>query len=223
MSNHLIIKISKIFQAFTYWPIYLTLRFFVRFEIYGQENLKGLENGPIIFASNHSNYLDSPINAAIMPRYKGEFYPKRFFPIRFLAHSKFFKFRYLLVALYVWINASIKIQANTGKDLSITLREAIDALKNNNHIWIYPEGRISQNVRFKEGKRGIAYLHQQTGALIVPVFIRGTFGILSFKTLLRRKKVIAMIGAPIYSLENFSLEQATEKIMLSIVELSKKI
>jgi len=31
-----------------------------------------------------------------------------------------------------------------------------------------------------------------------------------------------MIGAPIYSLENFSLEQATEKIMLSIVELSKK-
>jgi len=222
MKNRLIVKIAKIFQAFTYWPIYLTLRFFVRFEIHGQEHIRGLENGPIIFASNHANFLDSPINAAIMPRCKGDSYPKRFFPIRFLAHTKFFKFRYLLIAFYVWINGSIKIQSKTGKDLSIVLGEAVNALKNNNHIWIYPEGKITKDGQFEKGKRGIAYLHEQTNAPIVPVFIKGTFGILSFKTLLCTKKVMAIIGEPIYSLEGLSLEQITDRVMLEISKLSKR-
>jgi len=37
-------------------------------EIEGQENIKEVENGPLIFASNHNSYIDSGISAAAMPK-----------------------------------------------------------------------------------------------------------------------------------------------------------
>lgn len=212
----MIVKIAKYFQALTYWPIYGTLRILTHFKIEGQENLKGLENKGIIFASNHASYVDGPICAASIPR-KG-FYPKRFFPIRFLALDKFFKCRYLLVALYVWLNGSIKI-SRTGGDLRKSLMNAIDALNNNACVWIYPEGKMTRDGNLQSGKRGVAFLYQQTGAPIVPVALIGTFGILSLKTLLRTRKVKVKIGKPIYSLGNLSLEEGTDVVMQKIAEL----
>jgi len=208
--------IAKIFQVITYWPIYLTLKFFVHFKIEGQENLKGLEDKAIIFASNHASYIDGPICAASMPR-EG-FYPKRFFPIRFLALDKYFRYRYLLVALYVWINGSIKI-SRTGGDLRKSLMNAIDALNNNACVWIYPEGRMTRDGNLQPGKRGVAFLHQETGAPIVPVGIIGNYGILSFGTLLRKNKLKVRVGKPIYSLGNLSFEKGTDIVMNRIAEL----
>ena len=221
MNKHITVKVAKIFQAITYWPIYSALRFFVCFEVYGQENLKGLENKPIIFASNHASYIDGPISAAIMPRYQGEFYPKRFFPIRFLVLDKYFNWGYLLTAFYVRINGSIRIWRGTGGDLGIILKGAINALKNNDHIWIFPEGKMTQDGKLRQGKRGVTYLHQQTNAPIVPIYIKGTLGILSWKTLFRTRKVTVYIGQPINSLGNVSLEQGTAKVMSAIANLVK--
>jgi 1-acyl-sn-glycerol-3-phosphate acyltransferase len=209
-------KIAKTFQALTYWPIYWTLKFFVHFKIEGQENLKGLEDKAIIFASNHASYVDGPICAASMPR-EG-FYPKRFFPIRFSALDKYFRYRYLLVALYVWINGSIKI-FRTGGDLRKSLMNAIDALNNNACVWIYPEGKLTRDDKLQPGKRGVAFLHQQTGAPIVPIGIIGNYGILSFRTLSRKNKLRVRIGKPIYSLGNASLEEGVNIVMQKIAEL----
>lgn len=209
-------KIAKIFQAITYWPIYLLLKFFVFFEIKGQENLRGLENKAVIFASNHTSYIDGPICAAAMPR--NGFYPKDFFPIRFLAMEKYFKWYYLVVSWYVWINGSIKIFKASG-DLKKALVDTIKALENKNHVWIYPEGGITKDGELRQGKRGIAYLHQRTESPIVPVCLNGTFKILSFKTLVFGKKVKINIGKPIYNLGNDSLEQNVEKIMQEIKNL----
>ncbi len=209
-------KIAKTFQALTYWPIYWVLKFFVHFEIKGQENLKGLENKAIIFASNHASYIDGPISAAAMPR--DSWYPQKFFPIRFLALDKYFRYRYLLVALYVWINGSIKI-SRTGGDLRKSLINVIDALNNNACIWIYPEGKMTRDGKLQPGKRGVTFLHQQTGVPIVPVALVGTFGILSFKTLLRKTKVRVKIGKPIYSPGNLLLEKGTDVVMQKIAEL----
>lgn len=211
-------KIARAFQTITYWPIYLTLKFFVHYQVEGQENLKGLENKGIIFASNHASYIDGPISAAAMPRCKGEFYPKRFFPIRFLVWSKFFKYRYLLVAFYVWINGSIRV-FKAGGDLLRALRETTDALSNNDHIWIYPEGGITRDGNLRPGKRGVMFLHQQTGAPIVPVGIIGSYKILSPKTILRKNKVKVKIGKPIYDLGNVTLEEGVEKVMSEIGKL----
>ncbi|MBU4224020.1 1-acyl-sn-glycerol-3-phosphate acyltransferase [Patescibacteria group bacterium] len=219
-------SIAKIFQAITYWPIYLFLKFFVHYEIEGQENLRGLENKSIIFASNHASYIDGPISAAAMPR--KSFYPHEFFPIRFLVLREFFNWKNrfsfpfsILMTTYVRINGSIPVDKADG-DLLKALGETIKALNNRAHVWIYPEGGMTKDGKLRQGKRGVAFLHQQTKASIVPVGIIGNFGILSTKTLLRKNKVKVKIGKPIYSLGEISLEEGAEKVMSEIAELIKQ-
>lgn len=219
-------KIAKIFQMLTYWPIYGSLRIFARYKIEGQENLKGLENKGLIFASNHASYIDGPISAASMPRHS--FYPSKFFPIRFLAFKKFFglfgQFPFPIsipIALYVRVNGSIPVE-KSGGDLFKALRKTIEALKNKNKVWIYPEGGITKDGHLQPGKRGIAFLHQQTGAPIIPVGIIGSYKILSPKTILRKNKVKVKIGKPIFNLGDVSLEDGVNMVMRNIAQLLKK-
>lgn len=216
-------KIAKIFQAITYWPIFLTLKLLWRYEVTGQENLKGLEDKGIIFASNHASYLDGPISAASMPR--DSFYPGKFFPIRFLALREFFNWRnsfpFLInyfVAAYVRVNGSIPIN-RTGGDLFKALTSAIEALKKGHKIWIYPEGEKTKDGNLQSGKRGVAFLHQQTKAPIVPVRIIGNFKMFSLKNIFNRRKLYVKIGKPIYSFGNASLEEGTKIVMSKIAEL----
>ncbi len=214
-------KIANIVQLLTYRLVYILLRFFVHLEVRGQENLRGLEDRGIIFASNHASYIDGPISAVSMPCGKGEFYPKRFFPVRFLVMDRYFRWRYLVVALYVRVNGSIRV-FRSGGNLRRSLSEAITALRRGEKIWIYPEGKLSPDGKLQQGKRGVAYLHRETSAPVVPVGINGNFGILSFDTLLRKKKVVVNIGRPISSLDNpgkCTLETGVNKVMTAIAGL----
>lgn len=222
-------KIAKIFQMLTYWPTYGFFRILTRYKIEGQENLIGLENKGVIFASNHASFLDGPISAASMPRHS--FYPSRFFPIRFLVLKKYFKWinpflppLCFLIAAYVRINGSIPIE-KTGGDLFKALKDAISALKNGDKIWIYPEGGMTKDGNLRQGKRGVAFLRKQTGAPVVPVGIVGSFKTFwfpeIFSTLLHRNKVIVRIGKPIYSFGDITLEEETKIIMSKIAELMK--
>lgn len=216
-------KIAKIVQAITYWPTYLILRFFIHYEVKGQENLKGLEDKGVIFASNHTSYIDGPISAASMPAFS-------WYPIRFLALKKFFNFFggfpfpiSFFTAAYVRLNGSIPVE-RAGGDLFRVLREVIKELKDGAKVWIFPEGGRTKDGSLGQGKRGVMFLHQQTGAPIVPVALIGTFGILSFKTLLRKNKVKVKIGKPIYSLgnctlENCDLDGGVAKVMSEIARL----
>lgn len=218
------IKLAKIVQQICYWPIYLLLKFFVHYEIEGQENLNGLEDKAIIFASNHASYIDGPISALSMPR--DGFVPARFFPIRFLVAKEFFGLRgqfyfpfSILSAIYVRLNASIPIKRKF-EGLHRDLEDAVTALEKRSKIWIYPEGRITKDGRLvRPAKKGIVYLHQQTHATIVPVGLIGTYKIISLKTLFRHKEVKVRIGKPIYYLEETNLEKGTEKIMTEIEKL----
>lgn len=217
-------SLAKIFQVFTYWPIYLTLGLFWNFRVEGQENLKGLEDKAVIFASNHTSIFDGPISAASMPRDQNS-YPDKFLPIRFLAWKKYYRwfnpfpFPFnLLASAYVRMNGSIPIE-KAGGDLFKSLSSVIDALRSGNKIWIFPEGRITKDGLLQPGKRGVAFLHQQTKAPIVPIALTGTFKMFSLKNLLKEGQIKVRIGKPIISLENLSLEQGVEKVMSEIAKL----
>lgn len=218
---------AKIFQTITYWPTIWILKFFLRYEVQGQENLNGLENKSFIFASNHaSGVLDGPISAATMPRKHGAFCPWDFFPVHFLVYKEFFSWRNrfpfpfsVLAMLYVRANDSISIEY-PAKDIGTLLAPAVSVLKNGGKIWIYPEGKKSDDGKLaKKGGRGAAYLHQQTGAVIVPVGINGTFGVTFKKIILRKLKVTVKIGEPIHFLPQATLEEDTTLIMQKIGEL----
>ncbi|MEK9150887.1 MAG: lysophospholipid acyltransferase family protein [Patescibacteria group bacterium] len=216
--------IAKAFQSVTYWPIYSALKFFARYKIEGQENLKGLENGGVIFASNHASFIDPQICGMAMPR--ESLTPQKFFPVRFLAAYEFFRwfknpafFPFsIIVAAYVRLNASIPVIRGLN-NIEQNLAKAVEAVKNGDKIWIYPEGRVSKDGNIQKGKKGIVYLHQKTGAPIVPVGIIGNFGILSFKTLLRKNSVKIKIGRPIRSLIAETPEEAVSEVMRQIGDL----
>ncbi|MHC4182695.1 MAG: lysophospholipid acyltransferase family protein [Planctomycetota bacterium] len=214
-------KLAKLTQILTYWPMYALLKFFVHLEIRGQENLNGLDGKAVIFASNHASFLDGPICAVSMLRRERELYPKRFFPIRFLVWHTYYSAKYLFVALYIWMTGSVKI-ITYGGNLQKTLSESIMLLNRGEKIWIYPEGKISPDGKLQQGKRGVAYLHEVTNVPIVPVGITGTFGVLSFRSVLRKNKVMVNIGRPVHSFDNpgtCSLEKGAEKVMNLIKDL----
>ena len=209
--------IPRVVQQITYWPIYLVLKFLFRYRVEGQENLEGLGDKPIIFVSNHASLLDGPVCAAAMPR--DLVAPVKFSPIRFLVIKEHFSWKNsfpfpisLFTAFYVRVNGSIPVIHGLG-DFQRNLAGAIRALRKGSKIWIYPEGKITRDGKLQLGKKGAAYLHQATGASIVPVGLNGTFQIL------KSKKIKIKIGKPIHSLGNLSLEESTEKIMREISKL----
>lgn len=213
-------KHAKIFQAVNYWPTYLLLKLFVRYEVCGQDNLRGLENEAIILTSNHCSWFDGPIAAASLPRAK--LFQKNFYPIRFLVTERFFHWKYLAIAVFLRLNGSIKVPKRARKDG--ILKEAIAALKAGHKIWVYPEGGWDEKNqgRLRKGRKGVVFLHRATGAKIVPVGISGNYGLLHPRTLLRKNKVVVNIGQPIATLddsENFTLEDATVKVMDKIKDL----
>lgn len=210
---------AKIFQALNYWPTYLLLKFFVKFEVCGQDNLRGLENEAIILTSNHCSWFDGPIAAASLPR--AGLFPE-FFPIRFLVMERFFHWKYLAIAAYIRLNGSIKVPKGAKRDG--ILNEAITALKAGHKLWVYPEGGWDDKNRgrLRRGRKGVVYLHRATGAKIVPVGIIGNYGLLHPRTLLRKNKVLVNIGKPIVILDDCghcTLEDGAAKVMSRIQDL----
>jgi len=217
-------KIVKISQTISYWTAQFLLRFLLHYQIEGQENLRELEEKAIIFASNHASYVDSLLGAVSLPRTRGCFYPAKFFPIRFLASGHFLAhpIKNIFIIFYIWIHGSIWVKKGRG-DLQTALKEVVLALKKGEKVWIFPEGKRSRDGKLGQGKRGVAYLHKETGAPIVPVAFIGTFRILSPKAFLKAffgfKKIKVVFGKPICSLDEGSLEQGVDKVMSAIKEL----
>lgn len=223
--------IIKISQIIFYWFAFIVLRIFIRLEIKGQENLKEVEDGPIIFASNHNSYIDGGISAASMPR--DGFYPKKIVPLRFLAIENFFKWRHFPINIFLKLTGTIKIKRAkiklpNNEHLFNVLAEAIKALNSGNKIWIYPEGSISNDSASKKPRNGVIFLHQQTKAPIVPVRIIGNDKIMSrrapflpaFKTLIGLNKVKVVFGKPVYFFDTSSINESTAILMDKINNLN---
>lgn len=223
-SETITVRLIKLFQQTNYWPTCLLLKALFSLRVEGQENIKGLESGPVIFASNHASYMDSLLAGAAMPR--GSLVPKRFFPLRFIAAGEYCSIRTspipfpfsLLAVSYVRINGSIPVYKGGGS-LRKTLKGAIDFLGRGGKLWIYPEGMMTRDGKLQPGKRGVAFLHKEAGAPIVPVAILGTYEALTWKNLLRARKITVRIGKPIFALENESIESGTQTIMNEIASL----
>ena len=205
-------KIPIFAQTVVCWVALGVFEVLFRFKVEGQENLKGLEDGPIIFVSNHNSYIDGGIAGASL--LKGSSRSNKFFPVRYLVASEYFRWKYFPVNIFVMLVGSVKVKRAKIKKvdnshLFDSLINAIKALGNGNKVWIYPEGGFNNDGTPKKPRNGVMFLHQQTKTPIVPVKMIGNNKVMSkyapfvpsIKTLLGLNKVKVVFGKTIFYLQ----------------------
>lgn len=130
----------------------------------GEDRLIGVE-GPVIFASNHSSHLDTPLILSVLPR-------------RFRHHlvvagaaDYFFDTR-LKGALFAFSLAAIPFERHRVSRRSLDL--AAELLEEGWSVLIYPEGGRSPDGWGQRFSAGAAYLSIRTGTPMVPLHVSGT-------------------------------------------------
>jgi 1-acyl-sn-glycerol-3-phosphate acyltransferase len=140
-----------------YWPIrFLTtclLKLFYSFKVYGAKNLP--KKGAYLVCTNHCSFLDPVVICALIPR---------------RVYWVVLKDLYRIWPLAILMRLVSCIPVNGA------IKDALDALKQNKIIGIFPEGRRTYTGQLmKKGKRGPALLAMKAGVPIVPAWINGTF------------------------------------------------
>lgn len=187
----------------TYILAYPIAKFLLGVRIYGSENIP--KEGPVILAPNHRSYIDPPLVGFAAGR---ETY--------FLAKEELFRFKpfAMLIRFYNAIPLKRSLEAKEA------LFHAIEILKNNGAVVIFPEGtRNKTSQKLLPFKFGISFLAFQTNAKIVPVYIKNNQGkalIKPFLWIFRIKRLEVHIGKPI-DIDGF------ENTRRGQAELTKKI
>lgn len=182
-----------ILQKIGYVFFFCLYKVFVRLEIRGQGNLEE-EKGPFIFAMNHTHELDSTTFPLILPFWS------RHFPLFVVSASqekyKTFGWRGILYG-GVFFNALGAYSVFSGhKNYAYALQSHEEILKKGYSVCIFPEGKRTLDGNLGPSRGGLGYLTYATGAKVVPVAIRGFYGLSHTDFFLRRAKVTLTVGEP---------------------------
>jgi len=186
---------------------WLLLKIFWRMEIIGIENLP--ENGGLIIASNHVSYLDPAVLVASLNR-----------KIYFITKKEVFKNTFVSFILKN-LNAFSVDRENVDM---LAFKKAINILREEKILGIFPEGTRSSNGELQELKLGAIKIAMKTGVPILPVGIIGTHKIyprgIKFPILFKHK-IIVKYGTPQYLNKLKSRDKIYQKEELNL--LGKKI
>lgn len=170
------------------------IRLIYRIEIVGQENIN-LE-GSVIFAGKHNHSLDPVFVMTLLKR-----------QVSFLAKKELFKNK-LFAKVLNYFNV-ISLDRDI-KDLK-ALKRALEVLKHNGALGIFPEGTRNGIEKGKEIAKGTASIAMLSNAPVVPFNIIGTFKPFS--------KMYILLGKPLYLEKKTDKELGTNMIMNAILDL----
>lgn len=195
---------------------WLLLRVFTNFEVRGLKNLKEITR-PFIVVSNHESHLDPQLTGVAL------LHRPTLFPLRYMAKNELFNYPGFNVLL--WLLGAFKAHRKTGIGKSLLTPTRI--LERGGGLIMFPEGRIiKERPKLGEGRRGAAILALTTKALLVPMSLHTPPGLVWWRFLSTRPRVIINIGNPFYlnntDYPDFSDEntyKATEVIMNKIADL----
>ncbi|MGB6370283.1 MAG: lysophospholipid acyltransferase family protein [Atribacterota bacterium] len=182
-------------------------------KIFWQMKVEGFENipkeGAVIIASNHVSYLDPAVLAASLNR-----------KIYFITKKEVFKNGFVSFILKN-LNA---ISVDRGNADILAFKKAINILREEKVLGIFPEGTRSSNGELQELKLGTIKIAMKTEVPILPVGIIGTHKIyprgIKFPILFKHK-IIVKYGAPQYLNKLKSKDKIYQKEELNL--LGKKI
>jgi long-chain acyl-CoA synthetase len=176
------------FVSFLMGIVKMFFRIFFRLEVKGIENIPDV---PFIVAANHCSNLDGFAVAAALPL-------KIYRTLYFQGFQKYFTSR--LTAFFARLAHVIPIDPETflGKALQLSAY----VLKNNNALFIFPEGGRSFDGTLMEFKKGIGILALELNVPVVPSHIEGSFEALPKGTSLPKfTKIKITFGKPFYPSE----------------------
>lgn len=179
-------------------------RIFAWVRVEGRENLKDL-NGPVLFASNHQSYFDTPVvliglplkwRSRAAPAMRKEYFDAHFHP------EKFGRLKWFSNSIAYWL-AALMFNA-----LPIPQREAgtRQALRYVGELveegWcplIFPEGKHSRDETIGRFQAGVAMMASRLKTPVVPIRIRGVNRVLHPDWSMARPGFVRMkIGKPMY-------------------------
>lgn len=222
-------RLSPLILQWILWPFVRPLfHFFIKFHILGLENLKALPEG-VIFAANHSSELDPIVVPAALPffsRFRPFFYTSRERALYVRKHWYQHFYGENLFKLFGAYPVIIGI-----RNYALSLASHIKLIKERKSVIIFPEGGITLDGSLREGKGGLMFLAEKTGAPIIPVAIDGTYKITFRDFFYRQRKVKIAFGKPIYAKDIFSTgyvkvqeyRPATQIVMKEITKLKKNL
>jgi long-chain acyl-CoA synthetase len=153
-------------------------RIFAWVHVDGRQHLAGIE-GPVIFASNHQSYMDTPVIMAALPRrwryrlapaMSKEFFTAHFFPE---GHALMLRLAtstaYYLAALL--FNAFPLPQREAGARQ--TLRYMGELVESGFSVLIFPEGHHTDTGEIDRFRPGIGMIASRLDVPVVPVRLEG--------------------------------------------------
>jgi 1-acyl-sn-glycerol-3-phosphate acyltransferase len=123
-------------------------------------------SGPVIFAANHRAAVDTAVIPLVTPR-----------PVVFLGKAEYFtacSLKGRLVARFLTALGYVPVDRGNAKAGLAALDAGRTVLDGGGAFGIYPEGTRSLDGRLHRGHTGVASLALSTGAVVVPVGLRGT-------------------------------------------------
>lgn len=160
------------FRATVNW----LLKIITGFTIHGAGRVP--DDGPLIIAANHTQYLDPVYVSAAVPRH-----------VLWMAKKELFVFPFK--GLFAFLKAFPVDRQKGGRE---ALRVSLKLLGQGGVLGIFPEGTHRQEGGSREAKSGVVVLGVRSRAQVVPVYISTAPGIVAR---LRGKKMHACVGKPI--------------------------
>lgn len=194
--------------------MFLVTKFFVKINIEGLDNLNNLTL-PVIFMPNHISYIDPLVLALAIPR-------KIRNKLSFAAARDILYeiYKYSAVLIEIAFN-SFPIQRGEQENIKQGLDNIGQMLDAGYSVVLFPEGRMSQNGKLQDLRRGAGLIATEMDAYIVPVKITGTNDIVPYDKVFftKRGTVNVKFGKPIKFKHSDSYALAIEEIHKAMQEL----
>jgi 1-acyl-sn-glycerol-3-phosphate acyltransferase len=195
-----------------------------RGKIIGRENVP---NGGFVAAANHVSFVDDFVFPYTLIRITDR-------PFHIFVNSRFYKnfFSRKFLEHYDCLPVDAAKDVADGAKRKVTnekaMEIAIDALKNDRILYVFPEGGRSSDGKLRKAKIGAARAALSARVPILPVGIKGSYEIMPKGAKFPKigKKADLIIGKPIH-LDEYNgkekdyktLEEVTSKVMKEIGEL----
>ena len=142
---------------------------------------RNIRSGPLLIASNHISWLDPPVAGTIVER-----------EMSFVAKKELFKFR--PVGSFLSYFNAIPIRRGTfDRGCFDKLRTRV---KEGGAVFFFPEGTRKPVGRLGKAKFGIGLIAQETGAPVLPIFIKGSTR--PWRAFLRIERVEVYMGRALH-------------------------